>query len=54
MQEIRSPLAAIAGLADSLALCANPEQAHLAELILTSTQQLIRRLDLEVKDTQPH
>ena len=49
VQEIRSPLAAIVGLADSLARRGAPDQTHLADLILRSTQQLIRRLDLNLK-----
>jgi len=53
-QEIRSPLAAIAGLADALTQCIDPEQAHLADLILTSTQQLIRHLDVKLKQAQGH
>ena len=45
LQEIRSPLAAIVGLADALARSAPPERTRTADLIRTSTQHLIRRLD---------
>lgn len=51
-QEIRSPLAAIAGLADALTHCIDPEQAHLADLILASTQHLIRHLDVKLQQSQ--
>jgi DNA-binding CsgD family transcriptional regulator len=53
-QEIRSPLAAITGLADALTQCTDREQAHLADLILRSTQQLIRHLDVKLKQAQRH
>ncbi len=51
-QEIRSPLSAIAGLASSLAQHASSEQAHLTDLILTSTEHLLRDLDRRMQATQ--
>lgn len=50
VQEMRVPLSAIAGLAETLMESDDSQQAHLAALIAQSSEQLVRRLDRMLED----
>jgi signal transduction histidine kinase len=50
VQEMRAPLSAIAGLAETLMDRVDSQQAHLAALIAQSSEQLVRRLDRMLED----